>query len=157
MPPNGNTVGTQAGPRVSLGQPQSQYVEDWFIYGINALAIAPAANVNANIQIQADSDFKLIKLSLMADIAAASQTASTLVIPNATVQIVDTGSGRQLFSQPIPLGALFGTGALPHILPVPRIFKARTNIALQFANYDAAVTYNIRMSFEGSKIFSLGS
>jgi hypothetical protein len=155
-PPNGNRQ-PLAGPLPNLGAPQAQYVEDWFIYGINALAIAPGANVNANIQIQADSDFKLIKLSLMADIALASTTASTLVIPNATIQIVDTGSGRQLFFQPVPLGALFGTGSLPHILPVPRIFKARSNIALQFANYDAAVTYNIRMAFEGSKIFSLGS
>lgn len=147
----------QAGPLPNLGQPQVQYVEDWFVYGINTLAIAPAANVNANIQIQADSDFKLVKLSLMADIAAASTTISTLVIPNVTIQIVDTGSGRQLFSQPIPLGTIFGTAGLPHILPVPRIFKARTNIAMQFANYDAAVTYNVRMAFEGSKIFTLGS
>lgn len=157
-PPNGNNGNPPyAGPLPNIGQPRAQYVEDWFVFGINALNMAPGANVNANIQIQADSDFKLIKLSVFSDIALAAQLSGTLVIPLVTVQIVDTGSGRQLFSQPIPIPALFGSGMLPHILPVPRIFKARTNIALQFANYDAAATYNIRMAFEGSKIFSLGS
>lgn len=154
--PNG-TNRQLAGPLPNIGQPQVQYVEDWFIYGINVLAIAPGATVNSNIQIQADSDFKLIKLSMAADIAAAAFTVSTQPLPNVTMQLVDTGSGRQLFSGAVPLIALFGDGKLPHILPVPRIFKARSNIALTFANYDAAVTYNVRMAFEGSKIFSLGS
>lgn len=145
-----------AGPLVSPQPPAVQYVEDFFIYEFDVLAIAPAATVNGNIQIQADSDFKLTKITLMADIAAAAQLESTVVIPLATLMVLDTGSGRQIFSAPVALGAIFGNGRLPFILPVPRIFKARTNISLAVVNYDAAVTYNIRMAFIGSKIFQMG-
>ena len=136
--------------------PKVQYVKDWFIYRGQALALAPAAVANVNITIQADSDFELVKLAQMSDIAAAAQLSSTLVIPLVTMQLVDGGSGRQLFSDPIPMGAIFGGQGLPYILPVPRIFKARSNIALTLTNYDAGVTYNLRFAFMGAKIFALG-
>lgn len=145
-----------AGPLPSPTQPNIQFVEDFFIYELDILAIGPGATANANIQIQADSDFKLVKITTMADIAAASQLEGTRVLPLVTLQIVDTGSGRQIFSSPVAMGALFGTGQLPFILPVPRIFKARTNISLSFTNYDAAVTYNLRNAFIGNKIFQQG-
>jgi hypothetical protein len=147
----------QAGIVSTPQQPQVQYVQDFFIYGIDILAIVAGATANNNIQIQADCDFKLVKLGMQADIAAAAQTDSGRVIPLVTLQIVDTGSGRQVFSTPIAMGALFGTGPLPFILPVPRIFKARTNISLSFTNYSAATTYNLRCAFIGNKIFAQGS
>jgi hypothetical protein len=149
-------VGPPAGPIMSQVKPEIQYVQDFTIYEFDALAIAPAATVNGNIQIQSDSDFKLTKLSLMADIAAAAVTESGRIVPLCTLSILDTGSGRQIFSAPVALGALFGFGPLPFILPVPRIFKARTNIALALVNYSAATTYNIRMALIGSKIFQMG-
>ena len=148
--------GTPAGPLVSATPPQIQYVQDWFIYEADALGLAPGITANIGIQIQADSDFKLVKLSMAADIAGAAQTESNMPMPNATLQILDTGSGRQLFSAPVPLNALFGSGRLPYILPVPRIFKARTNISLTVASFEAANTNNIRMAFHGNKIFQLG-
>lgn len=145
-----------AGPLPSLRAPQVQYVEDFFVYEFDFAGIAPGATVNGNITIQADSDFKLTKLTQFTDIAAAGQDSGTLVVPLISLAIVDTGSGRQLFSAPVPVGAIFGNGTLPFILPVPRIFKARTNISLTFVNYDAANTYNLRTSFIGSKIFQIG-
>lgn len=145
-----------AGPAPSLN-PNEQYIEDWWGESVNVLALAQNGVANANIQVQADSAFKLIKLGLMADIDGASQLSGTRVIPLVTMQITDTGSGRNLFSNAIPLGALFGDGPLPHILPIPRLFLPRSNIALQFTNYNGgAVTYNLRMLFEGTKVFKLG-
>jgi hypothetical protein len=149
-------AGPPAGPIAGPTPPQIQYVQDWTIYEFDALAIAPAATVNGNITIQSDSDFKLTKLSLMADIAAAAVTEAGRIVPLATLMILDTGSGRQLFSAPVALGALFGTGGLPYILPVPRIFKARTSISLTLVSYEAANTNNIRLAFHGSKIFQMG-
>lgn len=146
--------GAVAAPIVSPQRPEVQYNQDFFIYSLTVLALAPAATSNTNIQIQADSDFKLIKLGQMSDIAAAAQLDSTRVIPLVTVAATDTGSGLQLFSAPVAMGALFGDGRLPFILPVPRIFKANTNISFSFTNYDAAVTYNIRMAFIGIKLWT---
>jgi hypothetical protein len=146
-----------AGPMSSPNAPTVQYIEDFFIYGANFLALAPNVTANGGFQVQADSDFRLTKLGAVTDVAAAGQDDSTRVFPLATMQIVDTGSGQQLFSIPIPIGAIFGNGELPFILTVPRIFKARSNIAIAIANYDAAQTYNIRLAFIGNKIFTLGN
>lgn len=149
-------TGPQAAPIPTPTRPKIQYVEDFTINEFDIAAIAPAATVNGNITIQSDSDFKLTKLALMADLAGAAVTESARIVPLCTLALLDTGSGRQLFSAPVALGALFGYGALPFILPVPRIFKARTSISLTFVNYSAATTYNIRLAFIGTKIFQLG-
>ncbi len=145
-----------AAPLPTPNQPQVQYVEDDFIYEVDAAALAAGATFNGNIQVQADSDFKLVKLAGMADLAGAAQTASGLVIPLASINIVDTGSGRTLMSSPVPWGSIVGTPGLPFILPVPRIFKARSNISFTIANYSVATTYNLRLSLIGTKIFQLG-
>jgi hypothetical protein len=131
------------------------YVEDFFVYEAQTLALAALTSIPVNIQVQADSDFKLLKLTQFSDIATAVQTESTRVVPLVTLQLTDTGSGRALFSSPVPMGALFGDGRLPFILPIVRIFKARSNINLVFANYSAATTYNIYIALIGTKLFQL--
>jgi hypothetical protein len=150
-------LGAAGGPAVPLRMPpEDQYIEDWWGEAVNVLLIASGGVANVNVQVQADSAFKLVKLGMQADIAAAAITDDTNPIPLVTMQMTDTGSGRNLFSNPIALGALFGNGRLPHILPVPRLFLPRSNIQMQFSNYSAATTYNIRMILEGTKVFKLG-
>lgn len=143
-------------PQAPPGQPQVQYVEDFFVYTVSFLALANGATALGNIQIQADSDFKWIKSTYQADIAAAAYTESSQPIPNATLQIVDSGSGRQLFFNATPIETVFGRGQLPFILPIPRVFRARSNIQLTVANFDAAETYNIRLALIGMKVFKYG-
>lgn len=133
-----------------------QIVEDFFTYEVDFSSIDSAAQATSNINVQADSDFKWIKSYQMTDIAGAGQDVSTQIVPLATVVIVDSGSGRQLMSGAVPIPNLFGVVGNPYILPIPRIFKARSNIAFTVANYDAADTYRIRLSLEGTKLFQLG-
>lgn len=147
---------TQGQAPIRSMTPRVQYAEDLFTYEIDFTALAAGGTSVQNIQVQADSDFKWIKATVQADIALAAQTDSTRILPLVTVLIVDSGSGRQLSSNPVPLGNMFGSAEFPFILPIPRIFKARTNISLTFANYSAATTYNIRCSLIGTKIFQLG-
>lgn len=132
-----------------------QHVEDYFVYNINFLALLSGASANGNIQIQADSHFKWISAVYHADIANAAFTANTRPIPNVTIQITDSGSGRQLVSAPVPIGDVFGTGQLPYLLPIPRIFMARSSIAFAVANFDAVVDYNLRIELIGTKLFEL--
>lgn len=137
--------------------PSVQYVEDWFTYELDTAAALAAGGVfNGNINILADSDFKLIKLAGLADLAGAAQTDNSRVLPLVSINMTDTGSGRQLMSAAVPWGAIVGSGQLPFILPVPRIFKARSNIAVVITNYSAATAYNLRLSLIGTKIFQLG-
>jgi len=127
---------------------------DFYVYESEALALtAVTGTANDIINIEADSDFMLQKLTYQADIAAAAFTDSTRVIPNVTVQIIDSGSGRQLMQEPIPIPSIFGTGELPFILTNPRKFMRNSTIQVAYANFDAAVAYNVRLAFIGYKIY----
>jgi hypothetical protein len=136
--------------------PRMQFEEDFFVYNVLFDAIAPGDTQQANIAIQADSHFKWIKATMQADIDAAAYTSGARPLPLAALQLVDSGSGRQLFLSALPLELVFGTGELPFILPIPRIFRARSNIALTLTNFDAAVTYDIRLALIGTKMFAKG-
>lgn len=137
-------------------RPNVQYVEDYFVYSVSIDDLDVNETLQTNIQIQADADFKWVKAVYYASIANGVFDAGNRPIPNATVQMVDTGSGRQLFNQAVPIPAVFGTGELPFILPVPRIFKARSSINFTVANFDAAQNnYEIELVLIGSKIFEL--
>lgn len=158
VPQSGLVASTTASPT----PPRVQFQEDFFVYNVDFVAggvpgaIAHGATQNGNFQIEASSDFKLIKLAYFADIAAAAMQLATLVVPNVTLQITDSGSGRNLFNGAIPVPSIFGQGNLPFILPLPRIFRARSNIQIVATNFDAAVDYNLRLAFIGTKIFQLG-
>jgi hypothetical protein len=152
---------SQAGTPVggTNGQPQPprvQYWEDFFVYELDFTALNNGTTQTANIQIQGDSDFKWMKSTYIADLAAAAITESAQIIPLVTVQVLVGDSGRNLFSAASPVVNLFGRGNLPFILPQPRIFKAKTTVNITVANYAAATNYNLRLSLIGTKIFRGG-
>ena len=126
---------------------------DFFVYQVNLASIAGAANASSTVNIRADADFIIHKFTLYADIAAAVQTESTRVLPAVTLQITDTGPGRQFFSDVVPLAALFGSGELPFILPGPRRVAANSTLLFTWANISAATTYRIYLSLIGQQIY----
>lgn len=127
--------------------------KDYFIYEVDFASIAANASSTGQINVEADSDFVWQKACYFADVAGAQQQQSTREIPLCSVLITDSGSGRQLMNSAVPLTAMFGTGDLPFILPQPKIFVARSTISVQVANFSAATTYRIRLSFIGTKQF----
>lgn len=131
-------------------------IPDFYIYETDFAALAAGSTVTNTINIQADADFVVQKLTFFADIAAAAQTDSGRVIPLCSVLITDTGSGRQLMSSAVPIPSMFGTGEIPYILSQPKIFSARSNIQIQVANFSAATAYNLKLSFIGVKQFNAG-
>lgn len=133
--------------------PNKQWFEDFYVYDVDFFSLAPGASDNGNIQIQADSDFKWERAAFFASIAGGAQTLNTLVMPLITLQMTDTGSGRNLFQTPIPITNVFGTGQLPFVLPLPRIFRARSSITFAVTNTSAATTYDLNLSLIGYKLF----
>ena len=87
--------------------------KDFYTYPSTVIGIAGGTTANDAINIQADSDFILYKLSAFAieNPVVGGQTTSTRVLPLVTVQITDTGSGRQIFESPVPIPAIFGDGS----------------------------------------------
>ncbi len=131
--------------------------KDFYTYPSTVIGIAGGTTANDAINIQADSDFILYKLSAFAieNPVVGGQTTSTRVLPLVTVQITDTGSGRQIFESPVPIPAIFGDGSLPFILPAPRRFASNSVISINYTNISgaAALTYDIYLTFIGVKIY----
>jgi hypothetical protein len=135
---------------------EQRQLRDFFVYDIDFAALAPGASANGQIQIQADADFELQKLTQFSDLAGALETEATRVLPLVTIQITDTGTGRQMFNAPVPIPALFGDGRIPFILPTTKLFSRNASVAFVLANYADADTYNIRLQLIGAKIFTYG-
>jgi len=142
--------------RMNRRLPQEDVIKtrrDFYVYEATAVALATGASVNDTIQIEADSDFILQKLAYEADLAGVAQLESTQIVPNVNIQIIDTGSGRQLMQNPIPIATIFGRGTLPFILPNPRLFMRNSSLQIAFTSFEAAVTPTIRLSFIGYKVY----
>ena len=135
---------------------QAQIIgDDWYIYEshIPALSFGAAGNATDTINIQANSDFILYQTVYAAFIGDGPATDGARVLPLVTLQLTDTGSGQQLFSDNVPIINCFGTAQRPYILPSPRRFRANTTLTINYNNFSAATTYDIYLGFAGKKVF----
>lgn len=117
-----------------------------------ALAGVVGTTATMTFQIEADSYFYLNALSYQADTALANVTDSTNIIPLATIVIFDSGSGRQLMANPVPLNCIAGYNGSPFRLPKPRRFASTAQITATLVNY-SAVAYNISLCLSGFKVY----
>lgn len=133
----------------------TETADDPFVYALNIAALAPAAQAQANILIENDADFECLAGGYMASVANAGQTEATRTYPLLTVQIRNTGTGRNFFNIPVPVVDVFGNGELPFLWPVPKLMKMRSLFEFTVTNFDAAQTYtNIFLCLIGVKKFS---
>lgn len=114
------------------------------------------ANTPGNFLVDSSAPFMLVSQQQFSDIAGAAQTSGTLITPGCTVFIVEQASNRQWMNGPVPVMNIFGTAAQPYYLPQPRLLPANTNVAVTLANYEAANTYNVRLSFTGWRYYAVG-
>lgn len=138
------------------GKPPQQWTADYYVYPIFFSSLAPGADAQGSIEIQADSDFEWLSSTYHAfNTAAPEQTADSTIVPPITVQIQDTGSGRNLFDLPAVVSTVFGIGALPYILPISRIFRARSSILFTVSSFAAGggTTFGLRLNLHGRKLF----
>lgn len=140
-----------------LGSPPGyQPFPDWFTYQVPVFSNLAAAGGTATNQIliQADADFEWVAAVYQFDLAAAAYTYTTRPIPNMTIQITDSGSGRQLMNAAVPVTSIFGAPEKPQMLPISKVFKRNATIQFTATNFDAAVaTGNLRLSLIGWKTF----
>lgn len=135
------------------GNPNTVDYRAWYVYESQALAIAVGGQATDQINIESDADFIWIKAAYMADLAGAAQTEATRVIPNVDVQIVDTGSSRNLLNGNIPIPSIFGHEGLPSVLPIPYRLKANSILRIDYTSREAVSTPNVRLAFIGYKDF----
>lgn len=131
--------------QTGLAQKDPYFARDFFTYEVDFTSVlAASASTTGSFTIQADSDFLWNKATFV-------QTGTSI---GASILIQDTGSGRNLMNQAVPVANIFGTGTLPFILPRQRIFVARAVVNITVTNLDAANTItSLRLSFIGEKGF----
>ena len=125
----------------------------WVTGAANSLA-AGATNVPVNVNIQADADFLILNQTYDANTANAARNNSTFVVPNVLVSLQDTGSGYMMMDQQTSVPNIFGNGQFPYVLPNPKLMPAKSTLTVLATNVDAAAGYNLRLSFNGVKLYS---
>lgn len=142
-----------------FNKPGVQYTEDLYIYQVNFGSLAAGATANQqNVLIQADSHFEWFASTYYAFLDGSTPPYPDNTFINVAIQIADSGSGRQLFSGPVPITSIAGPGREPAYLPVPRIFMSKSQITINAINNDSTNKYdNIQLSLIGRKIFESGA
>lgn len=127
--------------------------QDFYIYEALFGNMAALASTTQNVQIQSDSDFEWIMSTCYGVLHG--QTVPFTVIPlPINIQIVDSGSSRQLFNSAVPITSIAGDGRQPFILPVSKIFQSYSNIQVIATSFDGTNVYDfVSLNFIGRKLF----
>ena len=132
---------------------QKKLVTDFYVYTAYQASLANGVAQNLTVNIEADSNFELQKVTYYCDLNTGME-AATRVIPQLSLQITDQGSSRNLFASAIPLSMIAGEGDLPFIMPVTKWFKKNSLVTLSIANFSSATTYyNIYIALIGKKVW----
>jgi hypothetical protein len=133
--------------------------KDFYVYSnpIGLSIAAATAGQPPAIQIEADSDFSLMRIAAYAEAAGETFPYPGSQQPQLTLQLQDGSDSRNLFSSPVPLGLIAGTGQLPFVLPIYRLFNANGTINLFLFNYGAVQYNNIVIALIGVKIQRSGN
>lgn len=124
--------------------------QDEFTYGVTFLNLLAGERRSQSVIIQADSDFLIHNQTQY----SGGATESARVIPDLMVMLTDTGSGRRLFSEPVPLDCVFGSAQLPYLLPLPKYMLSRSILEVEVTNVSAGAYARVSLAFNGVKVFN---
>lgn len=133
-----------------------QFDPFWLVFPTFGPMTAALAQ-NQQVVVPNDSDFECRRIMYHIDAAAAQFVVAAAIIPNVTIMIQDSGSGRNLLNNAAPLAsvACAESAIAPVDLAWPKIFARNSTITITLTNFDAAATTNnIRITMAGRKIFS---
>jgi hypothetical protein len=133
-------------------QPNNLALDD-YTYATIPTDILAGQAVSLSVQIEADSDFEILKRMVFFSADAFAGLIPLNDAPLMTVQMTDTGSGRDLFNTPILLSNAFGNAQFPFIMQQTKIFSARSVIALTLNNISTVDYRSVQLAFSGRKIF----
>jgi hypothetical protein len=106
-------------------------------------------------QIAQDSDFFWTKLCAFALVDDTATTRSADQLPAVTALIINTTTGRQYSTNPVPLPNFAGNAQFPFILPVMTLFANKSVIQINLFNEGDVDYSNLHLSFIGVKAFTV--
>lgn len=125
--------------------------KDFFVYSGDFLPLAAGATASVDIAIQNDSDFLVV--AGVGNVTTDAAPPVDVPVPQLTVRLLDSGSGRQLQNRVQHWANLFGTAQLPGYWPYPKYVDRASVVNIQVTNLDAAAAFNVRASLWGFKVF----
>lgn len=116
--------------------------------------LAAGATASQTLQIGANGDFFLTRMSFSGNLAALTAlTNNTAIIPQWRIQITDSGSDEQFFNGPVDLSSAannaYGFPCDFRDEPYPRIIAGRSTLNIQVTSYETAAAYFVDFVFHG--------
>jgi len=131
------------------------YARTFFTYESDiAASLAAGASVTQSFNIAGDSDFFWTKFAAFALVGGTATTRSADQLPAVLMTLVNTTTGRQYSSNPVPLPNMAGTGPLPFIIPMITLWEKKSTIQITLQNEGNAAYSNLHLSFHGIKAFT---
>lgn len=125
---------------------------EYFNYDVDFLPVTAAQSSQQDVQIQNDSHFVILGM-----FATVTETDNTTFLPwpfwPLTVQFNDTGAGRQLQNRAVPLGSVMAVPGCETALLQPKFIKAGSTFSTTLANLRTSGDLNVRIAFNGVKVF----
>lgn len=121
-------------------------------YNVEFLGVADNTSQQTTITIEPDSDFAILA---MCGQVFTTFSGGVNIVPNATAQITDLGSGRAFFARPAMFQTVFGDNGLPLILPAPKALVAGTRLQVE-VNCNTIVgagTVDFYINLVGARIY----
>lgn len=141
-------------PQMQWGK---KFYPDFFGYSFDiAAGIAAGASASANISIASDGSFIVTDLAgTLVTANSSSASFGAIEFENVTIQITDSGSGRNFFDRPIPFNHLFGqAGGNRYQLPVPKIVQNNATLTCTLTNNGSVAVTRVYGTFFGVKTLS---
>jgi len=129
--------------------PKEKTYLQYFCYSTGWITLAAAAGAvgTATLSILADANFMARYMTI------AVKQANVLVTNwGGSLQINDSGVGRDLINIATAVQAFQGSGQLPYPFDPPRVFARNSGLVITFTNNVATETH-VQLVLHGSKVF----
>lgn len=113
---------------------------EFFVYSTGAVSVGANATVTATIQISADADFEVTKLT-------ARPTNW-----NFTAQFQDSTTTKNWFDRAVHAEGVLGTALRPHILAIPRRIRGNAAVTVTLAD-SSGIAQTIWVNLIGHKVY----
>ena len=119
------------------------------------LNIAASGNGQDDIAIQSDSDFLAFDLEVTVTTNAAPQTV--IEFPSVTLQVFDTGSGRNFFNAATHVNNVAGNAQRPGAMWPYRHCRGGGSLQVTVTNLNAGAAIDAYVTVRGIKVFPAGT
>jgi hypothetical protein len=130
---------------------------EYFVYQFPEFPTITLVPQQQQVIIQSNTAFEMREILYYYNVADAQFTQATRPVPNITLQLQDSGSGKNMFNAPAPIATVASHGEnRRRALNWTRIFSPNSTITATIQNFDVAVvTGNLFLTLIGRHLYRL--